>query len=111
MEEKAASYLKDRGMEILERNYRKRSGEIDIIAKEGGTIAFIEVKYRNSIASGKPYEAVDYRKRQRIATTAVWYIKERGLLGLDFRFDIVELEKSRITHRRNAFRPPERFGV
>jgi putative endonuclease len=65
----AAEYLKKKGMFILEMNFRNRGGEIDIIAKDGEYICFIEVKYRTTNEWGFPLEAVHYRKQQQIRNT------------------------------------------
>ena len=68
-----AEYLKTQGYEILEKNYRCRIGEIDLIAKEGETLVFVEVKYRRSSEAGDPAEAVDYRKQKKISRVAEYY--------------------------------------
>ena len=65
-EELAAKYLEEKGYEILERNYRIRTGEIDLIARDARYLVFIEVKYRKNLQMGDPLEAVDVRKQQRI---------------------------------------------
>lgn len=69
-EEKAVKLLISRGYEILERNYRVKAGEIDIIAKFEDTIVFVEVKYRKTLKYGYGLEAVDYRKIRRIYNAA-----------------------------------------
>ena len=65
-----AEYLKTQGYEILEKNYRCRIGEIDLIAKEGETLVFVEVKYRRDDKMGNPKEAVDRKKQKKISMTA-----------------------------------------
>ncbi len=107
----AADYLTCLGYKVIEMNYRKRTGEIDIIARDGDATVFVEVKYRKSDGHGQPFEAVDYRKRQRLSRTAMYYIKEKGLYGRSLRFDIVGITGDRIVHYKNAFSPTERFGV
>ena len=62
----AAVFLKAQGYEILEQNFRCRLGEIDIIARDGSALVFIEVKYRRNAAYGTPAEAVNLRKQQKI---------------------------------------------
>ena len=69
-EELAAAWLERQGYEILEHNYRCRQGEIDLIARDGRYLVFIEVKYRNSAKCGDPLEAVDRRKQAKILYTA-----------------------------------------
>lgn len=74
----AAAFLTDRGYVILEKNYRCRTGEIDLIAKDGGYLVFVEVKFRSSKGSGDPAEAVDAKKKSRIAGAARYYLLTRG---------------------------------
>ncbi len=90
-------------MTILERNYRCKVGEIDIIARDDKTMCFVEVKFRNSLKSGFPAEAVGVRKQQRILRTAQWYMKEHHLWGGSYRFDVVSVLNGDITHIKNAF--------
>ena len=103
-EELAAEFLKRHGYEILEMNYRCRRGEIDIVARSGGYLVFVEVKYRGSGAAGLPVEAVDRRKQQRISYTARHYLMTHGL-GWDMpvRFDVVAILGNRIRLYPNAF--------
>ena len=73
-EEKIAAFLKQNGFMILERNYRCKQGEIDIIAKDGKYFVFIEVKFRASGSAGFSLEAIDHRKAMRIRNAAVYYL-------------------------------------
>ena len=83
-------WLEKHGYMILERNFRCRSGEIDIVAREGGYLAFIEVKYRRSDASGLPQEAVDVRKQRVISRVALYYLRRFGYgETTPVRFDVV----------------------
>ena len=107
-EQAAAFYLISHGYQILERNYRSPVGEIDIIASIDTTVAFVEVKTRRSLAYGRPCEAVDYRKQQRIIRAAGWYIRGHNLSGRSLRFDVMEVFASsggsmQINHIRGAF--------
>ena len=107
-EDLAAAFLQDQGFAILTRNYRKRFGEIDIVAEEGDTLVFVEVKTRSSAAFGSPFEAVDARKQRRMARAALDYLSSRKLHGRPARFDVVAVllqspERPRIEHVRNAF--------
>ena len=77
-EAKAACFLKTQGYQILERNYRCKKGEIDLIAWEGQYLVFVEVKYRSTNESGLPEEAVDLRKQRQISRVAAWYLTEKG---------------------------------
>ena len=87
----AEAFLRSKGWDILERNYRVKTGEIDLIARSGGYVVFIEVKFRGGLSHGFPREAVGVAKQQRIIRTAMHYISARGLDDQDFRFDVVEV--------------------
>ncbi len=94
-ENSAIQFLKDEGCTILERNYRTRFGEIDIIAQDGDFIVFVEVKTRRSIRCGNPFEAVDIRKQRRISKVALDYITRRGLHDTPARFDVIAVTPQR----------------
>lgn len=103
-EQLAAEFLEREGYEILERNFRCRQGEIDLIAGERGYLVFVEVKYRRDGGSGLPEEAVDWRKRRRICRTAVHYmVKHQVYDTCPCRFDVVAVEGRRIRLYRDAF--------
>ena len=87
-EDKAAEYLESQGISVLKRNFHARCGEIDIIAKDGETIVFCEVKTRLSKAFGTPSEYVDYKKQEKIIKTALYYL---GNDDTDMRFDVIEV--------------------
>ena len=100
----AALFLQEQGCRILAANYRRPTGEIDLVAEEpDGTLAFIEVKYRSSTAYGYPSQAVDRKKQQRILRTAALYLQEKRLFDRPVRFDIAEILGGRIRIIRNAF--------
>ncbi len=99
----AQKYLTLRLYRILETNYRRRTGEIDIIAKKGGYTVFVEVKYRNSDSMGLPREAVDSYKQRQIKRTAMIYIMENRLEDTPLRFDVIEIMGKDIEHIKNAF--------
>lgn len=103
-EKLAGEYLENLGYEILEYNFRCRRGEIDIIAREGRYLVFVEVKYRDSGKSGSPLEAVTVRKQQIISKVAAYYCLTHGW-GEDTpcRFDVVGIMGKEITLLRNAF--------
>ncbi|HEX9019766.1 MAG TPA: YraN family protein [Nitrospirota bacterium] len=90
-EDRAARFLAGRGYKILERNYRTRSGEIDLIALHEGAVVFIEVKTRTSDAFGAPELAVNPRKQQRMIKAALGYLKYKKLHQLPCRFDVVAI--------------------
>jgi putative endonuclease len=91
-EELASRALKKRGYRILARRERSRLGEIDIVARDGPALVFVEVKTRRSNRFGLPVEAVDRRKQQRLVRLALAYTARRGLGGTPIRFDIVAVE-------------------
>ena len=103
-EEKAAAYLKQQGYEILEKNFRCRTGEIDLICRHGRYLVFIEVKYRSSLAMGSPAEAVDGVKQQRIRQTAAYYLYTHHLSQeTPCRFDVVAILGEKVELFRDAF--------
>jgi len=91
----AAEFLKERGYQIIDQNYRTRGGEIDIVAKEGETIVFVEVKTRISAEFGYPEEAIDGRKQHKLAMTAEHYLAAHRLYEVDYRIDAVGIEMER----------------
>jgi len=88
----ATAYLKLSGYRILEQNYRNRVGEIDIIAKEGPVLVFVEVKARKTDRYGSPKNAVTFAKQAKISNTALTYLKETGQLNRKARFDVVAID-------------------
>ncbi|MBN1823068.1 MAG: YraN family protein [Endomicrobiales bacterium] len=85
----AAKYLKKNGYEILESNYRCPFGEIDIVCRDGKYLVFVEVKSRRGGQFGRPQEAVDRRKREKIVKSAASYLKIHPGLPRDTRFDVL----------------------
>ena len=103
-EVQVAGYLKQNGWQILTQNFRCRFGEIDLIAKEGETICFLEVKYRHAGQYGDPAEAVDHKKKQRISNAASYYLYSNRIpADTPCRFDIAAVTPSGIRLIRNAF--------
>ncbi len=106
-EDLAISFLKNKGFEILERNYRFGHKEIDIIGKDSNTIVFIEVKAGRSKDFGAPQERVNSRKQKSIIEVAQDYMQKRDFRDCDFRFDVVAIDfekgKREIEHIKNAF--------
>lgn len=91
-EDIALAYLKkQRGYTVLCRNYRLRTGEIDIIAAHNRTLVFIEVKTRNSLQCGHPAEAVSPHKQKQIIRTAEMYLSAHNITDMPCRFDIIEI--------------------
>lgn len=102
-EKLAGSYLEEHGYQVVMYNYRCRSGEIDLIAKDGEYLVFCEVKYRTDERSGHPLEAVDYKKQRVISKCAMYYITQNGLADLPCRFDVVGILGGQIELIKNAF--------
>lgn len=105
-EELAASFFIEKNYTILARNYRTKTGEIDLVAQDphDGCIVFVEVKYRKSARKGQPFESVTSKKQQKIYRTAQWFIQEHGTGQYrKYRFDVLSILDGQITHIRNAF--------
>ena len=104
----AAELLIDRGYRILERNWRCRHGEIDIIAADGRTLVVCEVKTRSSAEFGEPSEAVDHSKAARLRILAAQYLIDHASGWQDIRFDVVSVMRpstgpAKVQHLRGAF--------
>ncbi len=103
-EDMAADYLMQQGYHITERNYRCRTGEIDLIGIERDCLCFIEVKYRKDRKTGDPLEAVDIRKQRKIIQTAQYYLLTHPRYrGWKCRFDVVGILADQIHLVRDAF--------
>ena len=106
-QEAAKQFLAAKGFKILKENYRLRSSEIDIIAKDGEYIVFVEVKFRKGLSHGLPRESVGRTKQRKIIKAAMHYILATQEAEQDYRFDVVEiLEKDGklyANHITNAF--------
>ncbi len=112
-EEIAVSYLQSRGYRILERNYRIRLGEIDIIAEHGEDLVFIEVKTRSDILFGSPFDSVTLSKQRQLSKVALEYMSKRGCHDRPARFDVIgirlkgvnpaQLRAAKIELIQNAF--------
>ncbi len=102
-ERAARDHLAGKGIRVLESNYRRPTGEIDIIAKQRGTLLFVEVKRRSSLRYGRPAEAVDRAKQAHILRTALLYLQENHLQDVPVRFDVIEVLPDGIRHIENAF--------
>ena len=90
-ENRAADYLQDRGYEIIDRNWRSREGEIDLVARERDFIVFIEVKTRNGAGFGHPFEAITKDKVARMRRLATDWCSSKQITGLKVRLDAVSV--------------------
>jgi putative endonuclease len=106
-EEFAAEFLMAQGMTITARNVRCLLGEIDLVARHGGTVVFVEVKSRFSKRYGLPQDMVSIGKQKRLTRLAQWYLKKHGLTSQSARFDVVAIEwiegEPAVTWIANAF--------
>jgi putative endonuclease len=102
-------YLTRAGWTVVARGFRSRFGELDLVAHEGATVVFVEVKTRTADRFGRPAEAVTWAKRARLLRVAAIWLARSGDADRPCRFDVVEVEPRgaafRITHHRDAFRP------
>lgn len=103
-ERRAAEYLRQNGVTIMEMNFSLKGGEIDIIGNDNGTYIFVEVKYRKNTSYGHPSESVTYKKQKTICRIATLYkqIKKLPEFG-SFRFDVISILDDNITWYKNAF--------
>lgn len=103
-EQVVSDYLKRKGYQILERNYTKNTGEIDIIAKEEDTYVFVEVKNRTQTRFGEPIESVTPEKITKIVKTAKLYMVYKNIYPAKCRFDVVTLKYGEVeNHIKSAF--------
>jgi putative endonuclease len=108
-ERAAGRYLRKLGYKIVGRSERGRLGELDLVAVDGRTIVFVEVKTRSSHDAGHPAEAVDAEKQRRLTRLALAYLKRHELLEFAARFDVLAVtwpdgaRQPTIDHIRNAF--------
>ena len=103
----ACAYLRGKGWTVVETNVRRGRGEIDIVARNRGLTAFVEVKRRSSRRYGQPAEAVNPEKQRRIAGAAAIYMQEKGIGKV--RFDVIEILPGEIRHIESAFDATDLF--
>lgn len=102
-EQLAGEYLEQNGYEIIEYNFRCSAGEIDIIARDGVYLVFCEVKYRKTVQSGYPMEAVSPAKIRKISKCAQYYIYKNRVGDMPCRFDVVGILGNELELIKNAF--------
>jgi putative endonuclease len=111
-EQAAAAYLQRLGWRIVARGPRTRFSELDLVALDGRTVVFVEVKTRAADAVESALQAVDRGKQRRLAHAALAYLKRHGLLEQSARFDVIAVQwpaaaiRPTIEHIPNAFEPP-----
>ncbi|RFU19975.1 YraN family protein [Geodermatophilus marinus] len=104
----AAAYLTHQGLRVLDRNWRCRDGEVDIVAREGSALVFCEVKTRRATGFGHPVEAVTPAKQRRLRVLAQRWLAAHDEHAPDLRFDVVgvlvrQSGPAEVTHLRGAF--------
>ena len=106
-EDLACRHLAGLGYAILARNFRCRSGEVDVVARDGAVTVFVEVKHRRGSGHGAGHESVTFGKRRRIVRAARIFASARGLSESPLRFDVVSIDETdgvpHIRHDRGAF--------
>lgn len=106
-EDVAIKFFRKKGYKILERNFRTKKGEIDLIAERDGQLVFVEVKTRSSENFGEPVQFVNVAKQKRILAAALFYLTKNKLWHKKVRFDIIGITKKGdnidIKHEKNAF--------
>ena len=105
-ERRAAEFLAEAGYRILARRFRTRMGEVDLVAQDGPTVVFVEVKARSSGAFGGPEAAVDARKQSRIVKAALAFLQSRNFSNAPLRFDVVAVDPAGLRHIPDAFQAP-----
>jgi len=91
-EKLAADFLKKRGYKVMERNYRTRGGEIDIVARHGSTLVFVEVRTKSGPGFGTPEESITAAKRSRMVECGMAYLQSHEQSAADWRIDVVAIE-------------------
>lgn len=110
-EHAAERYLAGLGYRVLRRQHRNAGGELDLIALDGHTVVFVEVKTRSGVTHGQPIDAVNVEKQRRMTRAALVFLKREGWLDRRSRFDVIAVvwadaaSEPQITHYRNAFEP------
>ncbi len=106
-EDIAAVFLEEQGYEILDRNFSCLFGELDIVARQGQILAFVEVKTRRSLKFGRPAAAVTSSKQRKLRTTALYYLKRHPHPRCTIRFDVIEITELygdiQLNHVTSAF--------
>ena len=100
----ACRFLESQGLRLIQRNWRCKLGELDLVMLDGDTVVFVEVRYRRHIAWGGAIESIDWRKRQRLASAAQLFLqRETRWTSKPCRFDVVTLGPGQSDWIRNAF--------
>lgn len=98
-EEMASHYLQKKGLSVLDKNFRHRQGEIDLIMSHNNTLVFVEVRYRKQSTYGSAEESITYRKQQSIVSTANYFLMKQKLWDTPCRFDTITIKPSKLPFR------------
>jgi putative endonuclease len=98
----AENFIKSKGYKIVMKNYRCKLGEIDLIAEKDDLLVFIEVKTRSNDKFGKGFEAVNFKKIDKIRKVATLYMMQKNLQK-EVRFDVISVDNRKVTHIEGAF--------
>jgi len=115
-EKLAEKYLKRKGYKIIQKNYRCKLGEIDIIAEQNKVIVFVEVRTKQSEKLGLPQYSINTAKKGQISKAALWYIKEKKIVNQTCRFDVIAItypsnsQEPHIEHIENAFELDRKYN-
>jgi putative endonuclease len=93
-EEIASQYLEAKGYRILARNWRTQEGEVDLVAQDGETVVFVEVKTRTSKDFGWPEESITATKRRRLQRSALAYLSDQDLIDILWRIDVIAIDRN-----------------
>jgi putative endonuclease len=104
-EQRAMRYLQSRGWSVVAHRFRAGRAEIDLIARRGYLVAFVEVKFRRSEGFGRPVEAVTGAKRRELVRAARAWVDRHGLPSDVYRFDCIAIQNNDLDHVEDAFRP------
>ena len=103
-EDRAADHLVRNGFRIVERNYRCKLGELDIVARDGSTLVFVEVRSRRDAEFGSALDAINVHKRRKVTKVAMFYLARRQPKFREARFDVVAITGPELVHIKDAWR-------
>lgn len=101
-EDVAARYLKETGLRVIDRRWKTKTGELDLVAMDGGEVVFVEVKTRRSADYGPPEEAVTRTKREHLRRSALAWLDAHRAAGRPYRIDVIAVDGAAIRHVRDA---------
>jgi len=103
-EDRAVDHLVRAGYRIVERNYKCKLGELDVIARDDGVLVFVEVRSRRSAEFGSALDAVNWHKRKKVTRVAMGYLAHRKPRFVEARFDVIAITGHELVHIKDAWR-------